>query len=473
MQPLRVVMAVMGVLLLLTGCGVLLLPLSGMPSQWQTGIIVVALGFILLILTAQEAAQAKILLQRLAALIPFAKSTNSHLQEKPTMSPNGTSDGRLPHFTSVFCNVSILRWKPGKDQVAPFERRKIHYLGKIHEVDIFDEALVVTDRTHRPSSRPTFGLRSSSSGLIAIQSIFPESLAIDTKYYHRSGGKGLVADIPLGNAGHYLCISRRYNAFQGEEQDFKITQTACRMDTVVLEVNFESVLGSCAFEGLPKAFRETRRSQEQSAVPIEPGCYGRSWKATLNAVEEESLLIRWRLCEGFPGGSVYVFGYGSLMHPTSIGKNLSHFQTSPLELIPARLSGFTRSWSAIIPNHSSAQLAGGKVPEHLVFMNLEEDATGTALGVLIPVARDDLYALDRRESHYVRLDVSDSVKPIERTGEMIPPDVRIFAYICLPPMSREKTSSERCAIRKDYRELVRQAGCLIDRQLGPSSTVES
>jgi hypothetical protein len=106
----------------------------------------------------------------------------------------------------------------------------------------------------------------------------------------------------------------------------------------------------------------------------------------------------------------HVFAYGSLGHDRRGA--------------PARLEGRRRTWGVamdnrvVIPGYKVwLDPRDGRRPAlHVLFLDLEEAPGHAVDGVLVPVAPEDLPALDRRERNYVRDDVAAALSPAPAAG---------------------------------------------------------
>ncbi len=100
---------------------------------------------------------------------------------------------------------------------------------------------------------------------------------------------------------------------------------------------------------------------------------------------------------------MFVFGYGSLLRGA--------------DGVPCRLRGFRRAWNVAMENRRTIpgykyylDEATGERPEVFVtFLNVLADGDAVVPGLAIPVDRDALAALDRREFSYERTDVTDAI----------------------------------------------------------------
>ncbi len=154
---------------------------------------------------------------------------------------------------------------------------------------------------------------------------------------------------------------------------------------------------------------------------------------------------------------MFVFGYGSLLHPASVRRTLPDFNGGFGELIPARLCGYRRGFSALVDNRAGAVRPDGSPPRFIAYMNVQPDPAGKALGVLIGVTEVGLAELDRRETVYERLDVTDAIETHASVSG------RVFTYVSTPPIPREQFTGQ-AGIRQDYVDLIAAAS----EQLGPA-----
>lgn len=122
--------------------------------------------------------------------------------------------------------------------------------------------------------------------------------------------------------------------------------------------------------------------------------------------------------------AVYLFGYGSLVHPKSAERTLGR----PLDrhrIRPCWLNGYHRSWSVYcwVESDSGEE---GSIPA--VFLNIKADAARRCNGVCFPVSPAELRRFDRREKPYRRVDVTDQVQPA--------PDRPVYAYVGAEPWTQ-------------------------------------
>ncbi len=138
----------------------------------------------------------------------------------------------------------------------------------------------------------------------------------------------------------------------------------------------------------------------------------------------------------------YIFGYGSLMLPSSIARTLGR-EPSVAELTPARVDGYARSWSV----WGEALAGSAESPQRvkLIFLNVAEQAGAWCNGVLLPVEEEHLPAFDLRENRYRRVDVRDAVTGAGDAAESHEP-VYVYvghaAYRKPPPEARVASAYE-------------------------------
>lgn len=100
----------------------------------------------------------------------------------------------------------------------------------------------------------------------------------------------------------------------------------------------------------------------------------------------------------------YVFGYGSLINPVSLGRTLGRV-VDAAELQPAYLQGYQRFWG-LIETVFSVALAK---PVNAVFLDIRPNPTSQCNGVVVHVTDAEFAALLLRERNYDRIDVTDKL----------------------------------------------------------------
>lgn len=147
---------------------------------------------------------------------------------------------------------------------------------------------------------------------------------------------------------------------------------------------------------------------------------------------------------------VWVFGYGSLVSPDSFGHTLGRRPRLGVDFFEAEISGFGRRW-----NYGSLRVTGrapddrGTVREWaVVALGVTPAVDETVNGVVGWVSTDELVALDRRESHYDRVDVT-MVASVVGAVEITSP---IVTYVPRPePVERYERARDRGAAAVDRR----------------------
>jgi cation transport regulator ChaC len=152
----------------------------------------------------------------------------------------------------------------------------------------------------------------------------------------------------------------------------------------------------------------------------------------------------------------WIFGYGSLVSPTSLAGTIGR-DVSAHEVAVAHLDGFGRRW-----NYGSLHLRGDwhhgdvRISRGLVVsLGLVVAGEESCNGVIVRVSDDELAALDWRERDYQRTDVTDVIRTEDdrQVG-------RVMTYVPRPSAIEryeEARDGGRAGIRRSYWELVEQA----------------
>ena len=153
----------------------------------------------------------------------------------------------------------------------------------------------------------------------------------------------------------------------------------------------------------------------------------------------------------------WVFGYGSLVSPSSMARTIGRHVEPHEGWLAAHLNGFGRRW-----NYGSLRQRGNWHGPHgyvaagvVVCLGIEAAADERCNGVVVRVDDDELAALDRRESDYDRTDVTDLVAT-EHDGF----GGRVVTYVPRPSaIERYRLAriERRAAVRRGYVDLVRDA----------------
>jgi len=155
----------------------------------------------------------------------------------------------------------------------------------------------------------------------------------------------------------------------------------------------------------------------------------------------------------------WVFGYGSLVAPSSVARTIDRMIDHPDERVVTHLVGYGRRW-----NYGSQLLRGNwtidgiSVREGVVVsLGLEESADERCNGVSILVDDDELAALDTRESDYELTDISDQVEVEPHAARL---RGRVVTFVPRPgsvERYRHARDERRAAVRAEYVTLVHAA----------------
>ena len=154
-------------------------------------------------------------------------------------------------------------------------------------------------------------------------------------------------------------------------------------------------------------------------------------------------------------GPAWVFGYGSLVSPTSLRRTIGR-DVPGTDRRVAHLEGFGRRW-----NYGSQRLRGdwhhdGRVVERGVVVSLGlVEADEVCNGVIFRVSAEELVRLDRRESDYERTEVTDRIRVQGR--EIEGPVVTYVPRSSAVARYEEARARRRAAVRREYWELVHAA----------------
>jgi cation transport regulator ChaC len=154
-------------------------------------------------------------------------------------------------------------------------------------------------------------------------------------------------------------------------------------------------------------------------------------------------------------GETWVFGYGSLVAPSSVARTVGRLIDHPTERVITHLHGYGRRW-----NYGSLRLrghwhhAGRSVRDGVVVSLGLTAADETCNGVSFRVTGAELAALGVRESDYEMTDITDQVS-VEgdapgRVVTFVPRRSSIERY-------EEARDAGRAAIRAEYVSLVAEA----------------
>jgi len=161
----------------------------------------------------------------------------------------------------------------------------------------------------------------------------------------------------------------------------------------------------------------------------------------------------------------YVFGYGSLMHLPGIRETISGYDEAASPVAPAYLRGFRRGFTAVFKNTRQFSTETGGIPEYIAYMNVEQQADATALGVIFRVDSHQLQLLDLRENGYERINVSGKITLPASVDFEIPADSVLFTYSA-DSSGLVSASRGKIAIGLDYESIIAVAHRRIDVELG-------
>lgn len=152
---------------------------------------------------------------------------------------------------------------------------------------------------------------------------------------------------------------------------------------------------------------------------------------------------------------IFIFAYGSLMCPESCSRTLQR------EVLyqPANLFGYERVFNATGSAYSD------KLQQHVSvrFANLKESVDSYCAGLLFEVNEEELLFLQKRESFYELIEVSE---------KLTPPSGRDYTFICPTPKKIDgyilkrylKIMSEAVKSFPDIEKQIHQEFSLIKQQ---------
>jgi hypothetical protein len=122
----------------------------------------------------------------------------------------------------------------------------------------------------------------------------------------------------------------------------------------------------------------------------------------------------------------YIFGYGSLASAQDIFTTLGREVTL---ICPVELVGWVRDWDIVLKNKANRRqfrvVPTNEIPDHVAALNIRRPRTNelptNPNGVLFEVTDDDLLAMDMRESHYDRVEVTEDI-----VGDF---EGQVYAYV--------------------------------------------
>ena len=153
---------------------------------------------------------------------------------------------------------------------------------------------------------------------------------------------------------------------------------------------------------------------------------------------------------------VWVFGYGSLVSPQSFGETLGRTLDFGTDVFAAELTGFGRRWNYGVMHVTGRRRdqLGADVEHTLVALGIVPAPGESVNGVVGWVSDDELGALDRRERHYDRVDVTAAVAVERAVERAVAP---IMVYVPRAEAIEHYEASRRrgtAAIERRYWDLV-------------------
>lgn len=156
----------------------------------------------------------------------------------------------------------------------------------------------------------------------------------------------------------------------------------------------------------------------------------------------------------------WVFGYGSLVSPTSLAATLGRPAES-ISAVPAELTGFGRRWNyGSLTLRGSWSHAGETVSGIVISLGLEASQRERCNGVVVAVTEEELGHLDWRERDYQRTDVTDLIGLEGGMGADTVVGARVVTYVPRPSAIERYLAARdagRAAVRRSYWDLVHTA----------------
>lgn len=156
----------------------------------------------------------------------------------------------------------------------------------------------------------------------------------------------------------------------------------------------------------------------------------------------------------------WVFGYGSLVSANSIGTTIGRPVDADTGYAAAVLDGFARSWNyGSLRQRATWDGPHGRVEAGIVVSLGLVAARGVSTnGAVVRVTEREFAALDRRESDYDRIDVTDRMAELPVSASRS--RARVFTYVPRPSAIERyelARAGRRAAVKQGYVELVEEA----------------
>lgn len=141
---------------------------------------------------------------------------------------------------------------------------------------------------------------------------------------------------------------------------------------------------------------------------------------------------------------VWVFGYGSLVSPSSLGGTLGRAPLRGVDFLAAECAGWERRWNYGYPLDPT-RYRGSEIDriDTVVALGVVPVVGASMNGVIARVSADELSRLDARERNYDKVDVTDAVTILDVVTS--PPDIdRVVTYVPSEvPLSRYREARDR------------------------------
>ena len=155
---------------------------------------------------------------------------------------------------------------------------------------------------------------------------------------------------------------------------------------------------------------------------------------------------------------VWIFGYGSLVDPSSFGATIGRALRPGVDFFEAELAGFGRRWNyGVMHVAASGPGPNGTELEYtIVALGIVRASDETVNGVVGWVTADELTLLDHRERHYDRIDVTDDAT-VHSAGDFSGPVAVYFPRRAAVEHYERARDQGRAAIEQRYWDLVDHA----------------
>lgn len=155
--------------------------------------------------------------------------------------------------------------------------------------------------------------------------------------------------------------------------------------------------------------------------------------------------------------SVWVFGYGSLVSPSSVAETIGRTVEVDDGFVAATLEGYGRRWNyGSLRQRANWDGPNGRVEGGVVVsLGIAVSAHERTNGTVVRVDEDELRRLDVRESDYDRVEVTAAID-----AGVLPRTATVVTYVPRPSAIERYEASRRAgraAVRQGYVDLVIEA----------------